>query len=95
MALLHPAREPRAAGGAAARAALAHLLAQRHAGDGARPRRGGAGARAGAPLARLPVLQPRQPAGALGPHVVCTLSLSLSLPLRCLAMFFKIRSFYA
>lgn len=70
VALLHPAGEPGRAGGAAARAALAHLLAERHAGDGARPRRGGAGAAARAPRARLPVQQPRQPAGAQRTHVV-------------------------
>lgn len=70
VALLHPPGEPELAGGAAARAALAHLLAERHAGDRARPRRRGAGARAGAPLARLPVQQPRQPAGAQRTHVV-------------------------
>ena len=70
MALLHPPREPGRAGGAAARAALAHLLAERHAGDRARARRGGAGARAGAALTRLPVQLARQPAGAQRTYVV-------------------------
>ena len=70
VALLHPAGEPGRAVGAAARAPLAHLLAERHAGDGARARRGGAGAAPRAPRARLPVQQPRQPAGAQRTHVV-------------------------
>lgn len=70
VAVLHPAGEPGCAGRAAARAALAHLLAVGDAGDGAGARRGRPGAGAGAPRARLPVQQPRQSAGAQRTYVV-------------------------
>lgn len=75
VAVLHPAGKLRAASSATARATLAHFLAEWHAGDSAGTRRGRPGARAGAPLARLPVQQPRQPAGAQRTHVVSLLGL--------------------
>lgn len=70
MAVLHPAGEPGRPGGAAARAALAHLQPVGHVGDGARARRRRPGAGALPRPARLPVLEPHQPAGAFRTHVV-------------------------
>lgn len=71
VALLHPPRKPQSPSGATPRTTLAHLLTQRHVGNGAGPWRGWPGAGAGKTFTRFSILQPRQSSGAFGTHVVC------------------------
>ena len=70
VAVLHPAGKPGSRRRPAPGAELAHLLALRDPGDRPRPWRGRTGTRALPGAARIPVLQPCQPPGALRAHVV-------------------------